>query len=37
MVHYDNTPQEALEFIEFCDILLKEFRAHLDVAMKTPL
>lgn len=35
--HYSNTPQEALEIIGLCDVHLKEFRAHSDVAMKTPL
>ena len=37
VVHYDNTPQEALEFIDLCDVLPEEFKAHLDVAMKTTL
>lgn len=35
--HYGNTPQEALEITELCDVNLKEFRAHSDVAIKTPL
>lgn len=29
-----NVPHEVLEFIEICDIVLKEFKAHLGVAMK---
>lgn len=37
MAHYDNTLQEALEIIGLCDVLLRKFKAHLDVAMRIPL
>ncbi|KAI5444836.1 hypothetical protein KIW84_013207 [Lathyrus oleraceus] len=37
VANFDNTPQEVLEFIRLCDIMLKEFKAHLKVAIKAPL
>lgn len=35
--HPNNVPHDVLEFTEICDILLKEFKARLDVAMREQL
>lgn len=35
--NFHNTAQEVLEFIRLCDVMLKEFKAHLKVAMEAPL
>ncbi|KAI5439899.1 hypothetical protein KIW84_025311 [Lathyrus oleraceus] len=37
MANFHNTPQEVLEFVRLCDVLLKKFRAHLKVVMEAPL
>lgn len=37
MANFHITPQEVLEFVRLCDVLLKEFRAHLKVAMEASL
>ncbi|KAI5415257.1 hypothetical protein KIW84_040632 [Lathyrus oleraceus] len=37
VANFHNTPQEVLEFIRRCDVMLKEFSAHLKVAMEVPL
>ncbi|KAI5412972.1 hypothetical protein KIW84_057550 [Lathyrus oleraceus] len=37
VANFHNTPQDVLEFIRLCDIMLKEFRAHLKVAMEASL
>ena len=37
VANFHNTPQEVLEFIRLCDVMLKEFKAHLKVAMDAPL
>ncbi|KAI5424740.1 hypothetical protein KIW84_030796 [Lathyrus oleraceus] len=37
MANFHNTPQEVLEFIRLCGVMLEEFKAHLKKAMNTPL
>ncbi|KAI5427753.1 hypothetical protein KIW84_032966 [Lathyrus oleraceus] len=37
VANFHNTPQEVLEFARLCNVLLKEFKAHLKVAMEAPL
>lgn len=37
VANFHNTLQEVFEFIRLCDVMLKEFRTHLKVAIEAPL
>ncbi|KAI5434061.1 hypothetical protein KIW84_021068 [Lathyrus oleraceus] len=37
VANFHNIPREVLEFIRLCDVMLKEFKAHLKKAMEAPL
>lgn len=37
IVNFHNIPQQVLKFIRLCDVMLKEFKAHLKVVIEAPL